>query len=247
MFWPDVIDLKMFYASAQGRVVAESIYARIRECWGEPHEGERILGVGFTHHYLAHCLGHAERVINLMPAAQGAIHWPMEQTEYGNLTFMASEGEIPLAEESVHRILLVHSLENTEQLRQIMRELWRVLAPGGRILAVVPNRQGKWARQPGGPFAHGHSFTASQLRKLMREHQFTPSESHYALFTPPLRLNFILKSRAVFESIGNRLCPVFGGVLLMEGEKQIYAARAETTARTRKKNVYVPATQPVLG
>ena len=37
-------------------------------------------------------------------------------------------------------------LEWSEKPRDLLRELWRVLAPNGRLLLVVPNRRGLWAR-----------------------------------------------------------------------------------------------------
>src|SRR5918997_1079627 len=49
------------------------------------------------------------------------------------------EAELPLPDMSVDRVLLVHGLECTEQLRPMMREIWRVMAGGGRLLVVAPN------------------------------------------------------------------------------------------------------------
>ena len=41
---------------------------------------------------------------------------------------------------SIDRVLMVHSLEFAESPRETLKELWRVLAPGGRLVIVVPNR-----------------------------------------------------------------------------------------------------------
>ena len=49
--------------------------------------------------------------------------------------------------------------------RELLREMWRVLAPNGRLLIVVPNRRGLWARVDTTPFGYGSPFSRSQLTK----------------------------------------------------------------------------------
>jgi hypothetical protein len=48
----------------------------------------------------------------------------------------------------------------------LLREVWRVLAPNGRLLAVVPNRRGLWARIDTTPFGHGRPFSRGQVTHL---------------------------------------------------------------------------------
>jgi len=128
----------------------------------------------------------------------------------------------------------VHGLECSEQLRPMLREVWRVLADGGRLLAVVPNRRGIWARLDRTPFGHGHPYTPGQLSRLLRDTLFTPTRFERALFVPPSRSRMMMASAPAWENIGIRCFPTFAGVLLIEAGKQIYAATAEP-ARTRRR------------
>lgn len=242
MFWPDVIDLKLFYASPLGTLARAIIERAILKIWPSMPD-ECLLGIGFSHPYLEPYREQAGRVLALMPAAQGAVHWPVEAA---NLTFLGDEAELPFDDQNISRVLLVHSFENTEQLRHMLREIWRVLAPGGRVLVVVPNRRGVWARAPRSPFAHGSPFSAPQLRAVLRDNQFTPYHSHYALFTPPSQKGFVLKSFRLFESIGARFFTGFGGVVLMEAEKQIYAPSTQTVVKKRRNQIYNPSPQPAM-
>jgi SAM-dependent methyltransferase len=243
MFWPDIIDLKLFYTSPLGRV-AEGVVARcISRLW-QPANDECVLGIGFTQPYLEPYRETAERIMALMPASQGALHWPLDAK--ANLTFLADEGDIPLPDESVSRVLIAHALENSEQRTHMMREIWRVLAPNGRLLVVAPNRRGVWARMPASPFAHGSPFSASQLRTVLRENRFTPYDAHYTLFTPPTGNEFLLKASRFFEFVGKRFFTVFSGVIVMEGEKQIYAQSTQRLAPKGRERSYVPTTQPVM-
>ena len=109
-----------------------------------------------------------------MPAAQGVLHWPPEGP---NRVVLTDEGELPLADFSIDRVLLVHGIEFSEQIRPMLKEAWRVLAGGGRLLAVLPNRRGIWARIDNTPFGQGHPYTTSQLSRLLREESFTPERS----------------------------------------------------------------------
>jgi SAM-dependent methyltransferase len=200
-----------------------------------------VLGIGYTTPYLVPHLNNNQRVFACMPAAQGVIHWPLQKP---NLTFLSDECELPFADNSMQRVLLVHSLENSEHTRQLMTEMWRILSPTGRLLAVVPNRRGIWARSPRSPFAHGHPFTHWQLRQLFAKHSFTSINTASALFFPPSARKYILRSSGVWENIGRNFFPGFGGVILMEAEKQIYAPALQK-ARSSSKVDYIPVTQPL--
>ena len=82
----------------------------------------------------------------LMPAGQGVVKWP---TTRPALSALVDENELPLPDSAVDRVLLVHALEMTHDPAVLLREVWRVLASGGRLLAVVPNRRGRRSRKNG--------------------------------------------------------------------------------------------------
>lgn len=176
-----------------------------------------------------------------MPAGQGVMHWPADAR---NLTVLSDEGELPFADNSIARVLVIHALENSEQVRPMLSEIWRVLSPSGRLLAIVPNRRGIWARSPRSPFAYGQPFTSWQLRQLLAEHSFTPLRSEGALFFPPRSWSFMLRSARMLEIIGSHFFPAFGGVQMLEAEKQIYAPVSQK-ARIRARKTYVPVAQPI--
>ncbi len=123
----------------------------------------------------------------------------------------------------------------------MLKEIWRVLAGGGRLLVVTPNRRGIWARLDRTPFGSGRPYTMSQLSQLLREELFTPVASATALFVPPAGDRMILRSAPAWERLGSRWFPRFAGVVLIEATKQIYAKPAAARA-TRRRLVYAPAT-----
>lgn len=218
----DVIDLRDFYESSLGQATRRVIRRHVREIWPDLR-GQRLLGLGYATPYLRPFLGEAERVIALMPAGQGVLHWPPEGP---NTAALAEEAELPLPDVSVDRVLLVHSLEHSEQLRPFLRDIWRVLVGSGRLLIVVPNRRGLWARLDRTPFGHGHPYTANQLSRLLRDNLFTPLAARRALFVPPFASRLWLTSAGAWERIGARWSPRFGGVVIVEAGKQLYAPTA---------------------
>ena len=109
-------------------------------------------------------------------------------------------------------------------LRVHWRECWRVLADGGRLVVVVTNRRGLWARAESSPFAQGRPYSMSQITRLLRDNMFVPLSTTAALFLPPVWWRLFGSWAATLEELGARWFPTFAGVLIVEAEKQIYAA-----------------------
>lgn len=229
--WTDAIDLRDFYATSLGRVARRMIARRIRLLWPDLR-GQRVLGLGYATPYLGAFRGEAERVIAMMPAAQGVMHWPVDEA---NLTALCDHTDLPLPDNVIDRALIVHALECAERTRPMMREVWRVLADGGRLLIVVPNRRGLWARFERSPFGHGRPYSPGQLSRSLRDAMFAPYQSGTALYVPPVGSRMILSSAAAWEQVGQRWFATFAGVVMVEATKQIYAAPPVAAAVSRKR------------
>lgn len=240
MIAPDIVSLRHFYDTPFGADVCRFIGDRVRELWPSARE-DVILGVGYCMPYLEHLRAPGTVLSVCMPASQGAAYWPIEGE---NLVCLSHEAELPFRESSINRILLVHSMENTEYLSGLLDELRRLLVPGGRLLLVVPNRIGFWCHAAHTPFGYGRPFSVTQLRELLEAEQFALTYSSSCLFMPPVRIRPLWRMARHVESMLRVLCPVVGGVLIVEAQKQIYASiRQPVRSRT-----FVPAgTRAVLG
>ncbi len=153
----DVVDLRNFYAQQLGVVARRFIGRGIRARWADTST-MRVLGIGYATPYLGLFREEAERCLALMPAPQGVVRWPSARPA---LAALVEEDELPLTDSAVDRVLLVHALEMSPDPAELLREAWRVLAAGGRLLAVVPNRRGVWARMDTTPFGHGRPYSRS--------------------------------------------------------------------------------------
>jgi SAM-dependent methyltransferase len=234
----DVVDLRNFYAQPLGTVARRFVGRGIREHWKDLR-GLRIAGLGYPTPYLGLFREEAECCLAFMPAAQGVVKWPSARP---GLSALVDEDELPLPDSAVDRLLIVHGLEMSQDVFAMLREAWRVLAPGGRLLAVVPNRRGLWARIDTTPFGHGRPYSRSQITHLLRETWFTPTGWGDALYVPPISRTWFLRSAGAWERTGASVSAPFAGVHIVEASKQVYRA---IPARREKRRL-VPVLEPVL-
>lgn len=235
----DVRQLLEFYASPLGGMARRILAHRIRARWRRCH-GMTLMGLGFATPYLGSFRGEVARLGALMPSTQGAVVWP-SATDVN--TVVVEEDDLPLPDNSVDLMLVVHCLETTDQARALLREIWRVLTPEGRLLIIVPNRSGVWARFDVTPFGHGRPYSQSQLERLLTEALLNPFDWSAALHLPPIDNGLVLKSAMTLERFGARLTPAFAGVLLVEARKEVASPLAKPTL-ARRLTELVPVRLP---
>ncbi|MDR5654927.1 class I SAM-dependent methyltransferase [Ruixingdingia sedimenti] len=216
----DVLDLRNFYYRTRlGRAAQKAIRDQVGTIWPDT-SGMTVLGFGFAVPLLRPFLAQSARVIALMPGQQGVMPWPAGQP---NVAALCEETQWPVATGTVDRLLLLHGLETSQNPSSVLEECARVLAPGGRVLVIVPNRSGLWARGDGTPFGFGRPYSPGQLEGQLERHAFAPERTAAALFLPPSERRFWLRTAEFWEGMG-RVLPLYaGGVLMTEASKQVYA------------------------
>jgi SAM-dependent methyltransferase len=212
----DIRQLLDFYASPLGARARRIIAHRIRARWPRA-AGLTLMGLGFATPYLGSFRGEVVQLGALMPSTQGAAVWP---TTGRVKTIVVEETTLPLQDNSVDRMLVVHCIETTENVRGMLREIWRVLAPEGRLLLVVPNRRGMWARFDRTPFGHGRPYSPAQLERLLTDAMLNPLSLETALHMPPFESRVVLRSALTLERLGARVAPAFAGLILVEARKE---------------------------
>jgi SAM-dependent methyltransferase len=235
----DVLDLKKFYAGDLGGVVRRVLTGRIRARWRHTN-GLTMMGLGFATPYLTAFRGEALRMGALMPASQGALVWP---SSGAMLSVMVEGHALPLPDNSVDRLLAVHSLEAAGSPHALLREMWRVLTPEGRLILIVPNRRGVWSRRDATPFGHGQPYSRGQLERLLTDALFTPVQWETALHMPPVDRRFVVRWANVFERLGSRMSASFAGVILVEAQKEVMAPIGTASIARRVRHL---ATAPAV-
>jgi hypothetical protein len=131
----DVVDLRDFYRSALGQVARRMIRRAIQRVWPDLR-GMRLLGIGYATPFLSALSSETERTLAVMPATLGVLRWPAEGR---NLVSLAEEGELPFADYSLDRVVLVHALETSEEASALLKEIYRRAQPARDLGPARPH------------------------------------------------------------------------------------------------------------
>ncbi|MBD3664379.1 class I SAM-dependent methyltransferase [Sulfitobacter aestuariivivens] len=216
----DVLDLRNFYyRSALGRAAQKSLRTRLLELWPEA-QGQTVVGFGFAAPLLRPYLKEARRVVQLMPGPQGVMPWPAGMP---NTSVLCEETLWPLETGHVDKLVMLHGLETSERPSDLLEECWRVLGPGGKVIFIVPNRAGLWARRDRTPFGYGRPYSPGQLDMQLRKHQFLPERHVGALYQFPSQKKLWMQAAGVFERVGRYMPTMMaGGAFMVEATKLVY-------------------------
>jgi SAM-dependent methyltransferase len=206
---PHAEDLSRYYAGEAGIRVA----ARVQQVLAPLLAGrtqDRVLGLGYCGPYLQTIAGKVERIILAHPALQGYEAWPPGKP---NCVAQVDDKSLPFADALFDQVVAIHALEFSDPVRKTLREIWRVLAPQGRLLLVVPNRTSLTALLDTSPFGNGRPFSAGQLDRLLRESLFEPLVHRQVLVLPALR------GGAGMDRMLLRVMPRLGGLHIVLAQK----------------------------
>jgi SAM-dependent methyltransferase len=238
----NVIDFKAFYETPLGRSAAARVNRQLATLT-PAKSGQVVMGLGFTPPFL----NQREDItaLSFMLPRQGVIHWPDGEK---NRSALVDDLDLPLLESVVDIALVVHGLEHSDAPDDMLAEIWRVMAPQGRLVLVVPNRRGLWAAAEATPFGQGQPFSPRQIETLLKEAKFTVTQWRSALYMPPVQNETVLKAATAFDVLGTRLIRRFPGVTIVEAVKQVYAFSSGKRVRRlvpRLRPVLLPSPQPV--
>lgn len=229
---PDVLTIHRFYESPLGRRAAAVIGTQILNFLPQAHDMTTV-GLGYAAPYLD--LYHGDdapvgRTLAFMPDRQGVCHWPNLNK---SRSCLVDPYHMPLADSAVDRVLLVHSLEHAHKPTHLLREVWRVLAPGGQVVVVVPNRLRTWSAAEATPFGHGKPYSKKQLFRLMTDQMLPPDDWCTVLMMPPFQWRGASRMMAVGEKVIRVLGRNLGGALMVCARKQVYGALPKRASKAK--------------
>ncbi len=216
-------------------MVRRQLSSHIRARW-KSVSGETLVGAGFAAPYLGSFRSEVQRLCCLMPARQGAVVWPASGRCQ---SVLVEERYWPIPDSTVDRLLAIHCLEQSERPGSLLREMWRVLKPDGKLLLVVPNRRGLWSRMDVTPFGHGLPYSRGQLQSELTGAIFTPADMGEALYFPPIDKRVALRVAPALERFGTKFSLGIAGVIIVEARKELMAPIAGGL-KSREVNVLNP-------
>jgi SAM-dependent methyltransferase len=234
--WPDIGEFKQFYRDAKGEAVRYVLRRRLRQLWPMT-AGQRVLGVGYSPPFLRQFLGEATLLAAGIPGGMGTTIWPVDDLR--RVAIFEPE-DWPLPDCCMDRILLVHALENCGEPENFLREAWRVLVPGGRLVAIVPHRRSLWSQSEATPFGWGRPFSSRQLHALFTRQLLRPRLIARGLFLPAWWPHPTMRTATQWEKWGANTGFGVGGVLIIEAEKELYGA-IPVRASSRRLHFALPS------
>lgn len=233
----DVLKLRAWYHSLQGRLVQRVVRRGLQPMLPDPAQGTFTLGLGYCQPYLHPPQKNCGTVL-AMPESMGGTPWPEGQKNRVVLT----GDTLPFADNTFDCIVLCHHLEFTPDPDALLEACWHALRPDGRLVVMVPNRAGAWARRDTTILAQGHPYSAGQLEKLFKRNNYKTTQSAFTLFFPPVNWRPLLRFYETFEKIGQRWRAPVGGVVLAQARKDVFGMKAvRAKGRQSRRLVQVPA------
>lgn len=138
--------------------------------------------------------------------------------------------ELPFDSDSLDLVLLPHVLEFSDDPHQIIREVERVLMPGGNLIISGFNPRSLWGlrrmlgKKEDYPW-NGQFITLSRMKDWLALLGFEVVGGRFAAYAPPLNHRKWLDRYAFMEKAGDRWWAVSGGVYFLHAVKRVPGMR----------------------
>ncbi len=143
----------------------------------------------------------------------------------------AEAGFLPLQSNSMDLVILPHTLEFDPSPHQILREVHRILIPGGHIVISGFNPLSLWG------FCHylkstrhefpwnGHFISLSRLKDWLKLLDFEMAGGRLGCYAPPFKQEKWRRRFHFMEAAGDRWWPISGGVYFLHAIKYMHGMR----------------------
>ena len=144
----------------------------------------------------------------------------------GNRHTVADIEELPLATDSIDVVVVHHALDFTENSHRLLREVTRVLRPGGQMLIIGCNPLSYWGfwrlfkRKVHIPW-RGRFISKRRLSDWLQLLNLQIDSIDYGLHFLPVKFTGLLKQAQKFEKVGKRFRSPLGGAYFIMCEKRV--------------------------
>lgn len=156
--------------------------------------------------------------------------------------------QLPFASNSVDFVILIHALDQSDDPRNLLREVVRVLRYGGQLIIVGFNPWSLLALSPDSPWKKNW-IAIRRVQDWLALLEMNPQESRYIAFLPPWKLLYRQRWLRWFEKAGQRWWPLAGGIYILQTIKCKHGMRPikpNFSSVKEKKNFAVGVSNQVI-
>jgi len=137
--------------------------------------------------------------------------------------------ELPIHSGSVDLVVLPHTLEHTDNPRQILSEACRIVKPEGSLIIFGFNPYSLWglrkkwdSLQDHAPLiSKGHFLSSSAIKQWLGLADFELTKQKTFFFRPPLTHQALFQRLKIMEWIGNKSHLPLGGVYVLMAKAKV--------------------------
>ena len=126
--YPNINKIASWYGTALGNQVQRLLMKQLEQFVPKQTDA-RVLIVGY-----APAAGDVfPQALWAAPEQMGILPWPENAP---NRATLVKEHQLPFADDEFDKVILLHVLEYADAVPQLLEEVYRITAPGGKVLAV---------------------------------------------------------------------------------------------------------------
>ena len=158
--------------------------------------------------------------------------------------------KLPLASDSIDSIILYHALDFTNDSHELLREVTRILRPGGNMLIIGFNPFSVWGlwrllKRKKVPPWNGRFLPVTRLSDWLRLLDLQIMSTEKAVHFLPFNTRRILNFADTFEKFGKRMKSPFGGSYFIQCVKQVVPITPVVTLSRSNKIRSATASIPI--
>ena len=214
----DFLNYQKFYNSSIGKLLANHIERRLKKyCY--LYDNQNIGCFGYSLPYLNFLKNYN---LSLSFCYSKRMGISSEDISKAN-KILIDEDRVPIQDSFFDHVFLIHYLENTYNTQLSLREIWRTLAPEGKLYIITPNKKSSWYLSSKSPFSTGNGFSKKQISKILNDSFFEIQSIERLVYFPNKDFHFVNKYKDLIDRLGSIFFKYFNGVYFCVVKKKIYA------------------------
>jgi len=158
-------------------------------------------------------------------------------------TVVSRYEELPLGSNSSDLVVLQHTLDFSQDPRQVLREAIEVLRPNGWIIIFGFNPYSLWgatrlmkARSERPPWT-GHFLRSKRVFDWLGLLGTEVVQCKYLVYRPPVRSASVLKQFSFLDIVGSWIWHSCGAIYMISAQKRMFAGHRQLTRKARTRQV----------